>query len=344
MNKRFGGISLGYPLLFIVGVPISVALTIGISVWYGASGIDLNTVMQALLHFDENNIQHQIIIHSRLPRVCGALLIGALLAVAGALMQGMTRNPLASPSIMGVSDGSVVAITLCMIMLPGASSLAMVIYSLLGSAVGAGIVFGLAWLLPGGTSPVRMAILGTIVGTFLGGIAEAAATYFQISQSVSFWYNARLNQIDPALLKLVLPLALAGLVLALLLARSITVLAMGDEIAAGLGQRTVFIKGLAMLAVVLLTGSAVAIAGKIAFVGLIVPHMTRYLVGTDYRKVIPCCAWLGALFLGWCDLISRWLNTPFETPIGVVTALFGVPFFLYLIRRKGGKAYEASAK
>ncbi|MEW4368249.1 FecCD family ABC transporter permease [Paenibacillus kandeliae] len=342
MSIFTGGIRSWLPLLFIVGVPVSATLTIAISILYGANDIDLSTVVQALFHFDENDITHQIIVHSRLPRALGALCIGAFLAVSGAIMQGMTRNYLASPSIMGVSDGSVMAITLCMIMLPGATSLTMVVYSLVGSAIGAGIVFGLAWLLPNGTSPVRMAILGTIIGTFLSGVAEAAATYFQVSQSVSFWYNARLNQIDPMMLKLILPFALVGLLMALMLARYITVLSMGDEIAAGLGQRTTVIKALSMLAVVILTGCSVALAGKIAFVGLLVPHTTRYLVGTDYRKVIPCAAWLGGLFLCWCDLISRWLNAPFETPIGVVTALFGVPFFLYLIRRKGGKAHEAS--
>ncbi|WP_017811610.1 FecCD family ABC transporter permease [Paenibacillus shenyangensis] len=334
------GIRKWYPLILIVSAPLLVALTISISILYGAKDMDAQTIIQALFHFDPNQIDHQIIMQSRLPREIGTMLIGAFLAVSGALMQGMTRNYLASPSIMGVSDGSVLMITLCMILLPGASSLTMIVYSLIGSAIGAGIVFGLAWLLPNGTSPVRMAILGTIIGTFMSGVAEAAATYFQVSQSVSFWYNARLDQIDPVMIRMIIPFAIAGMLLALILARSITVLSMGDEIAAGLGQRTGLIKGLSMLAVVLLTGVSVALAGKIAFVGLLVPHMTRYLVGVDYRRVIPCSALFGGIFLGWCDILSRWVNAPFETPIGVITALFGVPFFLYLIRRKGGKTNE----
>ncbi|MDO3411998.1 iron ABC transporter permease [Saccharibacillus sp. CPCC 101409] len=328
-----------HPLALMAVAPVLIAVTLAVSILYGAKNIDASTIVEAVFHFDPSDIDHQIVTQSRMPRAVGALLIGAFLAVSGAIMQGMTRNYLASPSIMGVSDGSVVAVTLCLILLPATSKLGLILCSLAGSALGALLVFGLAWLLPNGTSPVRMAILGTIVGTFLGGAAEAAAMYFQVSQSVSFWYNARLNQMDPALIKLVIPFAAAGLILALGLSKSITLLSMGDEIAAGLGQRTMLVKGLSMLCVVILTGVSVALAGKIAFVGLLVPHIVRFLVGVDYRFVIPCSALLGGLFLAWCDIGSRFVNAPFETPIGVVTSMIGVPFFLYLIKRKGGRTH-----
>lgn len=325
-------------VLTAIALPAIVVVLVG-SILYGAKNIDASIVLEAIFHFDSNNIDHQIILQSRIPRAVGALLIGAFLAMSGAIMQGMTRNYLASPSIMGVSDGSIMAVTLCMILLPGTSSMGLIIFSLVGSAVGAGLVFGLAWLLPNGTSPVRMAILGTIIGTFLGGIAEAAAMYFQVSQSISFWYNARLDQMDPTLIKLALPFAGVGIVLALSLSRSITLLAMGDEIAAGLGQRTRLVKGLSMFSVVILTGISVALAGKIAFVGLLIPHVTRFLVGMDYRVIIPISGLMGGLFLVLCDIASRFINAPYETPIGVVTSLIGVPFFLYLIKRKGGRTH-----
>lgn len=316
--------------------PFAIAATIVISILFGAKDIHTGTIMDAVFHFNPDSMDHQIVMTSRLPRVIGALLIGAFLAVSGAMMQGMTRNYLASPSIMGVSDGSVFVITVCMILLPASSQLDLILYSLLGSAVGAGIVFGLAWLLPNGLSPVRMAILGTIIGTFLNSVSEAMSTYFQISQKLSFWYNARLHQMDPTMIKLAIPFAIVGLALAVVLSRSITVLSLGDDIAANLGQRTTLVKVLTLISVILLTGISVALAGKIAFVGLLVPHITRYLVGIDYRWVIPCSAILGAVFLAWCDIVSRFINHPFETPIGVVTAIFGVPFFLYLIKTRGG--------
>lgn len=323
--------------------PFLIVLAVITSVLYGAKQIDAGTVWNAIMHFDPDNVNHQIIKHSRLPRAIGSLLIGAFLAISGALMQGMTRNYLASPSIMGVSDGSAFAITVCMIVLPGTSSLGMVGYSFLGSAFSVVIVFGLASLIPGGLSPVRLAILGTIIGTFLSSISAALAMYFQISQNVSFWYNARLHQIDPTLIKLAIPFAIIGFILAMVLSKSITLLSLGEDVAAGLGQKTVMIKLLATISVVILTGLSVALAGKIGFVGLIIPHIAKFLTGADYRKIIPCSAVIGAVFLAFCDVLSRFINYPFETPIGVVTAVIGVPFFLYLIRRKGGGKVEKAA-
>lgn len=324
------------PTAILLVAPVVALLLITLSVLYGAKNISAETVWDAIIRFDDANVDHQIIMTSRLPRVIGAMLIGMFLAVSGALMQGMTRNYLASPSIMGVSDGSVFAVTMCMVFLPSTQSVSLITISLIGSALGAALVFGIARLIPNGLSPVKLAILGTIIGLFLNGCADAIATYFQISQNLSFWYNARLNQMDPELIKLSIPFAIVGLVLAMALSKSITVLSLGDEISAGLGQRTALVKGLTMLAVVILTGISVALAGKIVFVGLIVPHIARFLVGVDYRWIVPISGVLGGLFLAFCDILSRFINYPFETPIGVVTALFGVPFFLYLIRTRGG--------
>ncbi len=212
----------------------------------------------------------------------------------------------------------------------------LIVCSLIGSALGVGIVFGIASLLPGGLSPVRMAIIGTIIGTFLSSVSAAVATYFQVSQNISFWYNARLYQLDPTLIKLAIPFAVVGIVMALCISPSVTILSLGEEVSVGLGQRTLLVKAAATGAVVILTGISVALAGKIGFVGLLIPHIARFFVGVDYRRIIPCAGVLGGLFLGLCDILSRFLNYPFETPIGVLTALFGVPFFLYLIRKRGG--------
>lgn len=308
-----------------------------VSIRYGAKNMTFDTVWNAVFSFDQNSLDHQIVMTSRLPRAVGAMLIGAFLAISGALMQGITRNYLASPSIMGVSDGSVFAVTLFMVLMPNAHPDLYILSSLLGSAAGAAIVFGLAWAIPQGMSPVRLAILGTVIGSFLSGTASAVAAYFQLSQKVSFWYNARLHQLDPELIKLSIPFAIAGLLLSLTLTKSVSALSLGEETAAGLGMRIWLVKGLAMLAVVILTGVSVALAGKVAFVGLIIPHIARFVSGSDYRWVIPVSGVLGGLFLTASDIIARFLNYPFETPVGVVTALFGVPLFLYLIRTKGGE-------
>lgn len=321
----------------LVTSPVFIVLAIVLSVLYGAKDISALTVWQAITQFDANNVDHNIITTSRLPRVIAALLVGAFLAVAGSVMQGITRNYLASPSIMGVNDGSAFVITLAMVFFPGLPNYQMILLSMVGSAIGAGLVFGFGSLIKGGLSPVRLAIIGTVIGTFLSSMASAVAMYFQVSQSVSVWYNAKIHTVNPDMLLLSIPFGLVGLILALSIAKSVTISSLGEDIAVNLGQRTKWVKVISILSVVCLTGTAVALVGKIAFVGLVIPHITRFIVGVDYRFVIPCSAVMGAVFLAFCDIISRFINFPFETPVGVVTAIIGVPFFLYLIRTRGGE-------
>lgn len=327
------------PVTILCIAPILILFTVILSILYGAKSIDAETVWNALFHFDSSDVNHNIIITSRLPRVVAALLVGAFLAISGALMQGMTRNYLASPSIMGVTDGAAFVITLCMIFLPGMSSIGMVLCSMIGSALGAGIVFGFGSLLQNGLSPVRLAIIGTVIGTFLSSVSAAMASYFQISQNVSFWFNAKLDQVDPNIIQITIPFGIIGIVLALLISKSITILSLGEEVSINLGQRTKLVKAMAILSVIFLTGTAVALVGKVGFVGLIIPHITRFIIGVDYKWILPCAGVIGGVFLALCDVLSRFVNYPFETPIGVVTSLIGIPFFLYLIRTRGGERH-----
>ncbi|MDT3495838.1 iron ABC transporter permease [Bacillus toyonensis] len=327
------------PVTILCIAPMLILATVILSILYGAKSIDAETVWNALFHFDSSDVNHNIIITSRLPRVVAALLVGAFLAISGALMQGMTRNYLASPSIMGVTDGAAFVITLCMIFLPGMSSIGMVLCSMIGSALGAGIVFGFGSLLQNGLSPVRLAIIGTVIGTFLSSVSAAMASYFQISQNVSFWFNAKLDQVDPNIIKITIPFGIIGIVLALFISKSITILSLGEEVSINLGQRTKLVKAMAILSVIFLTGTAVALVGKVGFVGLIIPHITRFIIGVDYKWILPCAGVIGGVFLALCDVLSRFVNHPFETPIGVVTSLIGIPFFLYLIRTRGGERH-----
>lgn len=309
--------------IILITSPFAIALSLLLSILYGAKHLSTDIVFTSLIHFDPGNTDHQIIWHS--------------LAVSGALMQGITRNYLASPSIMGVSDGSAFIITLCMVLLPQSSSIEMMIYSFIGSALGAVLVFGLAAMMPNGFTPVQLAIIGTVTSMLLSSLSAAMSIYFQISQDLSFWYSARLHQMSPDFLKLAAPFFLIGIIMAISLSKKVTAVSLGDDISKSLGQKKKTIKIMAMLSVIILTGSAVALAGKIAFVGLVVPHITRFLVGSDYSRLIPCSCILGGIFLTLCDLASRFINYPFETPIEVVTSIIGVPFFLYLIKRKGGE-------
>lgn len=326
-------------ILLLIGIPIGLIVTMFCSIMYGATTYNLSTIFDAVFHADLSNMDHLIIRTSRIPRVIGALLVGLFIAMSGALMQGMTRNYLASPSIMGVSDGSIFVITLSMIFMPNTTPLTLIIYSFIGSILGLLFVFGVARLIPNGFSPISLAIIGTILGMFLNGVSQALATYFQVSQNISFWYNTRLHQIDPVVIKWSIPFAITGLILALIVSKAITAISLGDEVAQGLGIKLMKIKLLTILSVAILTGISVAMVGKITFIGLVIPHIARFIVGEDYKRIIFFAGILGAFFLAWADIISRAINPPFETPIGVVTALVGVPFFLYLIRVKGGKQH-----
>jgi len=322
--------------MILVISPLFIVLAIIVSISYGAKDISPFTIWKALTQFNGNSVDHNIITTARLPRVIAALLVGAFLAVSGAVMQGMTRNYLASPSIMGVNDGSAFVITLATVFIPGLSNVQMILLSMVGSAIGAGLVFGFGSLVKNGLSPVRLAIIGTVIGTFLSSIAQAIAMYFQVSQTISVWYNAKLQTVNPDLLLVSIPFGIVGLLLALLIAKSVTIASLGEDVALGLGLRTKWVKAISILSVICLTGTAVALVGKIAFVGLVIPHITRFIVGVDYRLIIPCSAVIGAVFLALCDIFSRFINYPFETPVGVVTAMIGIPFFLYLIKTKGG--------
>ncbi|MBU8785528.1 MULTISPECIES: FecCD family ABC transporter permease [Bacillus] len=320
-------ILLGGTLILLFGAALSIVL--------GAADIKLSTVWNALFHFDSKNTAHQIIWELRLPRTVSAILVGACLAVSGAIMQGMTRNPLASPEIMSVTDGSAFAVAVAFAFFPGISSLGLLGWSFAGAGLGAAIVFAVGMLSKGGLTPVKLALAGTAVGTLLRALSSAIAIHFDVARDVSFWYAGGIAGMKWSSVELLAPAAALGLVLVFFIARSVTILSLGEEVAKGLGQSTKTVKVIGVASVVLLTGAAVSVAGTIGFIGLIIPHIARFLAGVDYRWIIPCSAVLGAVLLLCADICARMINPPFETPVGAVTALVGVPFFLYLARREG---------
>lgn len=307
-----------------------------LSVRMGTKSIPKEVVFDAIFNFDESNVDHIIIRNNRLPRSTAVLVVGGFLAVAGSIMQGITRNYLASPSLMGVNDGSAFLITIAMVFYPGLSNGSLILVSIIGSVIGAVLVLGIGSSIKNGLSPVRLAIIGTIVGSFLSSLGSAIAMYFQVSQSISSWYNTKVHTVNSDLLKIIIPIGVIGIIVAIIIAKDITISSLGEDIAISLGQRINIVKYLSMGAVVLLTATSVALVGKIAFVGLVIPNITRMIVGHDYKYIIPYSLIGGAFFLGLCDLLSRYIAFPFETPIGTVTAIIGVPFFLYMIKTKGG--------
>ncbi|MEN2767985.1 FecCD family ABC transporter permease [Ornithinibacillus xuwenensis] len=319
------------------GGTVFLVLSIALSILYGASDISFQTIWQSITNFDPASTSHQIIRGLRIPRALAAALIGAALAISGSLMQGMTRNPLASPSIMGVTAGATFMMAIALIVMPGASNFVMMLWAFAGAGIGVAIVFGVGSISKSGLTPVKLALAGTAVTAILSSLSSAIAIHFNVAKDISFWYAGGVSSVQWIHVKLLWPIALIGFIIAFLLAKSITVLSLGEDVAKSLGHQTFLIKTVGTVVVLLLTGAAISVSGTIGFIGLVIPHITRFLVGVDYRWIVPCSAVLGALLLVIADTASRMINPPFETPVGTVTAIVGVPFFLYLARREGGK-------
>ncbi|WP_106498050.1 FecCD family ABC transporter permease [Lentibacillus sp. Marseille-P4043] len=315
---------------------IALIFSIGLSVSYGAVDINLSTVWQAVFHFNTNITEHQVIQELRLPRAISAALVGAFLAVSGAIMQGLTRNPLASPSIMGVTDGAAFTLVVMLAFFPSAGNLGFTVASFVGAGIAVVLVFMVGSFSTSGLTPVKLALAGVAIGTLLSSISSVISLHFQLEKQMSFWFAGGLAGTDWTSVMILLISGGVGLFFALAISRSITLLSLGEDVSTGLGQNNLVTKIIGIVAVLVLTGAAVSIAGTVAFVGLIIPHITRFIMGTDYRWIIPSSALFGALLLVLSDVTARLVNAPFETPVGAITSLIGVPFFLYLARGNGG--------
>lgn len=318
----------------LTGGLVALVLGIGLSVSLGAADIHLLVVWEAIYNFNPDLTQHQIIKELRLPRVLGGAMVGACFAVAGAIMQGMTRNPLADSGLLGLNAGAGLMLALCFAFYPGLPFMYLIMYSFLGAGMGAGLVYGIGSLAKGGLTPVRLVLAGAALSALLSAISEGIALYYKIGQDLAFWYAGGVAGTKWIQLKIMFPWVTAAIVGAIALSRSITMLSLGEDIARGLGQRTQWVKLAGAVIVLILAGAAVAVVGAVGFVGLIIPHLTRKLVGVDYRWIIPCSAVLGSLLVVFADLGARMINPPYETPIGAFIALIGVPFFLYLARKE----------
>ncbi|WP_404451711.1 iron ABC transporter permease [Virgibacillus necropolis] len=315
---------------------VALIFSIGISVSYGAVDIKLSTVWEAVFQFNPSLTSHQVIQELRLPRAFGAALVGAFLAISGAIMQGMTRNPLASPSIMGVTNGAAFTLVIMLAFFPGVSNIGLTLASYAGAGIAVVLVFMVGSYSKSGLTPVKLALAGVAIGTLLSSISSIISLHFQLEKQMSFWFAGGLAGTNWTSIQILLISGGIGLVLAISIAKSITILSLGEDIASGLGQNNILIKIIGIIAVLVLTGAAVSIAGTVGFIGLIIPHITRFIMGTDYRWIIPSSAIFGALLLVLADVVARLVNAPFETPVGAITSLIGVPFFLYLARGSGG--------
>lgn len=326
MKKRFW--------MFITGGCAAVVIAAALSLVFGSTEVPLEKIWQALTAPNLTDQEQIVVYELRLPRALGCMLVGAAFAAAGAIMQGVTRNPLADSGLLGINAGASFALALCLALLSGVSFSATVLFSFLGAAASLAVVYLLMSLKHRKLDPVRLVLAGSAVSMFLSSISQAVSIYFNIGYSLTFWTAGGVAGIRGDQLVFAAPVIALGLLLALLLARRVSLLSLGDDAARGLGLQLERTRLLCLFVVLLLAGGAVALAGPVSFVGLLVPHVVRFFLGADYRSIIPGSMVAGAFFMLVADLISRTLNAPSETPIGLVFAIVGVPFFIWIARKE----------
>lgn len=295
----------------------------------GAADTTIKDVWLAITAPETNKIATMI--HEvRLPREVAAVVVGAALAVAGAIMQGMTRNPLADPGLIGLTAGANAALAIVFAFFPSTNYIQTVLACFAGAAFGGLLVFGIG---AKQFSPFRIVLAGAAISTFLYAVAEGIGLLYKVSKDVSMWTAGGMMGTTWHELKIVTPFICLAMLIAFWQSRQLTILSMSEEVAVGLGQQLTRVKAILFFVVIVLAGASVALVGNLAFVGLMIPHLVRSFVGTDYRFILPMSAIGGATFMLFADTVARMIHAPYETPVVAVVAVMGLPFFLFIVRK-----------
>ncbi|MBL3642427.1 FecCD family ABC transporter permease [Peribacillus frigoritolerans] len=303
------------------------------SIVYGYTDTTWKMAIDAFTDFNGTN-EHIVIQSVRLPRALIASAIGASLAISGVLMQTLTKNPLASPDIFGVNAGAGLAVVTGVTVF-GISNLQVFTWlSFLGAAIAAISIFMIGSMGRGGLTPMKLTLAGAAMTAMVASLTQGLLVSNEaLLEQVLFWLAGSVSGRSLDNLVAVLPYLVAGWALALIMSGKMNVLSMGEDVAKGLGLNIVFLKLVLGLAIILLSGGSVAVAGPIGFIGIVVPHLTRSIVGIDHRWLIPFSGLFGAVLLIAADVISRYILMPREVPVGVMTAIIGTPFFIYIARK-----------
>ena len=302
-----------------------------LSMAFGSADITIAKIWHTLWSPSLQDTQDMVIWNIRFPRNIVAALVGANLAVAGAILQAVMKNPLADPQIVGVSSGAGLAGVIILILFPSWEYLVPMV-AFVGALAAALMVYALAWR--NGIRPTRIILAGVAVAAFLGsGISALLVFYGDRVQGALLWMVGGLSARSWPQVYVLAPYTVVGLILAFLGSRRLTILSLGDETAKGLGLPVEQTRFMMTAVAAFLAASAVSVAGLIGFVGLIIPHIARMIIGTEYRFLLPGSAFLGAAVLVVSDTLGRVLFSPVEVPVGIIMAFFGAPFFLWLLRR-----------
>ncbi|WP_033164309.1 iron ABC transporter permease [Clostridium sp. KNHs205] len=325
--------SANFALIMLAGLGLLVFMTAS-SISFGAANMRLATAWEAVFRFDPNITEHQIIRTLRFPRTVADIIVGCSLAICGALMQGTTRNPLADSGLMGISSGATFAMALCMAFLPSRTYGQVMLFSCLGAALATSMTYFIASFGRRGMTPQRLVLAGISISMLFGAFSQYISIRYKLGQALAYWTAGGTAGAKWSELAVVAPFFVAAVLASLALSPSVTVLSLGEDVAMGLGLKTGLVKGISTIIVLVLTGLSVIVVGPVGFVGLITPHIVRYMVGVDYRYIIPASGLYGALLTVFADLAGRLINKPYETPISVIFAVVGVPYFLFLARKQ----------
>lgn len=321
----------------LTGVAVAGAALVA-SLMFGHIPVSFEALYGSVVAYNPGDLEQLVIRSERLPRTLIALAVGAGLAVAGVLMQALTRNPLASPGILGINAGALFLVVVGASLFSLTAPTQLIWLAFAGSGLAATLVYFLGHEPGRGISPIRTVLAGVALTALFVSFSQGLLILNQERfESMLFWIAGSVSGRNLEAVAPLLPLIAGGLIFSLLLGRQLNLLGLDDEVTQGLGLNVAQIRLLIGLMVIVLAGTSVAIAGMIGFVGLIVPHIARGLLGTDHRWLIPGAAVIGGALLMGSDTLARLLIPPREVPIGVVTALMGTPLFLHLARRVGQK-------
>lgn len=318
-----------YKMTVLCVLVLMVVLSFLISVAMGAYKISVKEVLRAIF-IDREGLSRNIIWKIRVPRTIIAGIVGVCLSLSGGILQGVMRNPLASPNIIGVSSGAGLAASITLVLFPNYAYL-LTPAAFIGAFATTLFIYMLSW--KDGINPLRMILSGIAISSLISAIINTILIFYpdRVQNTLGFTIGS-LAAKSWIHFRLMWPYALIGFILTLIMAKKINILMLGDEIASSLGLNIERVRMILIIISSLLAASAVSVVGMLGFVGLVVPHITRLIIGSDYRYLFPASALFGASLMMICDTIARTIVEPIELPVGIIMAIIGAPFFLYLLR------------
>lgn len=320
-------------LWLLIGAGVILVLSV-LSVSFGVRTVSLDDIIAALSGHDDTVSQAAII--KRIPRTVLAILVGAALALSGASMQAVTRNPIADPGILGVTNGASLAVVFGLAFFGLANPFSQMAVAIVGAAIAAVFVYSVGSLGRGGATPLKLALAGAATSAALGSLISAVMLpRVDLLQTFQSWQIGGVGGAEWPRIAIAAPVLALGALICFMCARGMNSLALGDDMAAGLGERVFRTRLVSAVGAVILAGAATAIAGPIGFVGLVIPHICRMLIGTDHRWLLPFSALGGAVLLLASDIIGRVIApSSEEIQVGIITAVIGAPFFIWIVRRQ----------